>query len=319
MEGCEIKMKKILENNLALKVLSFLISVTLWIYVAVVVNPDREITIKDVPISYSGHQSLLEQNYMITLQSPERVNLKIKGPINIISQVSKENVSAYVDLSGYTTEGTYSLPVKVRLPFEQISVSDKTVYNANIVISKVYAHEFDVEVMYTGTLKEDYMLESDKTATGIKAKVSGPDEIVKSIDKAVIMVDLNGVKSDFTVTGEIKLLNSNGDVIDKHDLTVTPSEGEVTCTLLKKKTVPVTIDFDEEGYTAEISGDKNITIIGKEDDIDKISSVSTEKVQSNGTEEEITVETKPILPSGIKTEQQNVKISVKINKNETAD
>lgn len=311
-------MRKLLENNTVLKILSFFISFTLWIYVAVVVNPDREITLKDVPISYSGHQTLLEQNYMISLQSDESVTLKLKGPINLISQVSKDNVTAYVDLSGYTTEGTYKIPVKVRLPFEQISVSDKTVYNATVVISRVYAHKFDVEKMYTGTLKDGYVLESDDVSTGIKAEISGPDEIVKSIDKAVIAVDLNGIKSDFTVTGEIKLLNSNGDIIDKHDLEVTPNDGEVTVRVLKKKTVPVTADFDAEGYTAEITGDKTITIIGKEADIDKITSVSTEKIYSDGTDEQET-EVKAVLPSGIKAEQNNVKFTVKITKNEVTD
>ena len=312
-------MKKILENNTSLKILSFLISVSLWVYVAFLVNPDREIKIKDIPISYSGHQTLLEENYMITMQSPDHINLRLSGPINLITRLSKENVSAYIDLSGYTSEGTYTLPIKVRLPYDKISVSDKNLYSATVVVSKIYEHKFDVEIMYTGELKNDYVLENNDTATNIKANISGPDEVVKSIDKAVIMVDLNDIKSDFTVNGEIKLLNSNGDIIDPRDLKISPSEGEVTRTVLKKKAVPIDIDFDKEGYTAEASGDKNITITGRENDVDKITSISTEKIYVNDIEGEIAVESKLVLPTGIKTEHGNTKITVKIYKNETTD
>lgn len=312
-------MRKILENNNALKLISFFISFSLWIYVAVVVNPEREVTLRGVPISYSGHQSLLEQNYMISLQSDENITLKLKGPINLISQVSKENVSAYIDLSGYTSEGTYLLPVKVRLPFEQISVSDKTVYNASVVISRVYSHKFDVQIKYTGKLKDEFVLENSNTSTGIKVDVSGPADIVKSIDMAAVTADLNGVKSDFNIKGEIKLFKSNGDIIDKHNLSVSPNEAEVSVKLLKKKTVPVTVDFDEEGYTAEITSDNNITILGKPSDIDGITSVMTEKITVTEPENEETKEVSAVLPSGIKAEKNKLKFTVKITKDETSN
>lgn len=312
-------MRKILDNNNALKIISFFISFSLWIYVAIVVNPEREVTLRGIPISYSGHQSLLEQNYMISLQSDENVTLKLEGPINLISQVSKENVSAYVDLSGYTTEGTYSLPVKVRLPFEQISVSDKTVYNATVVISRVYSHKFDVQIMYKGKLKDEFVLENPDTSTGIKVDVSGPNDIVKSIDMAAVTVDLNGVKSDFNIKGEIKLFNSNGDIIDKHNLSVSKNEAEVSVKLLKKKTVSITADFDEEGYSAEITGDNSITILGKSSVIDEISSVMTEKITIPESENEETKEVSLLLPSGIKAENNTSKITVKITKNETSN
>lgn len=311
MEGDEI-MKNLFTNDLSLKILSLIISFILWIYLVVMLNPNIEVTISDVPVTYSGHQVLTNNDFMITNQTQEVVTLRLKGPRNLMSSINKSSILAYIDLSGYTNAGTFSLPVHVRLPYEEVSVVEKKPYNLNVIIDKVQTHQFTVENSYIGTPKEGYAV-YNPAGTQPTVEVKGPEDLVKTIDKAVVDIDVQNASADIKTNAAVELLNSNGDPVDTTLLTITPETVDITCMILKKKTVPVIprVEGDTEKYDAKPIDIEAVTILGKEEDIDKINAISTAAVTVGeaNVDKDITVSLS--IPERIHLEQTDL-TSVKV-------
>src|SRR4051812_30995636 len=79
-------------HNLVLKLLSLLFATTLW--VAVASETSSEIGM-DVPLEYRNVPSQLE----ITGEAANRVEVRLRGPANIIKEITAKDVSTTIDLS----------------------------------------------------------------------------------------------------------------------------------------------------------------------------------------------------------------------------
>ena len=51
-------MKKLLASDGALKIISVLIAIGIWVYIALVMNPAIEVSVRDLPIQFIGGESL---------------------------------------------------------------------------------------------------------------------------------------------------------------------------------------------------------------------------------------------------------------------
>ena len=52
-------MKKMFASDNVLKVISIFIAIVIWIYIAIVMDPAIEITVRDLPIQFIGQEGLL--------------------------------------------------------------------------------------------------------------------------------------------------------------------------------------------------------------------------------------------------------------------
>lgn len=304
-------MKKFFTTDISTKLLSLGISVVLWVYLVVLLNPQIETTFSNIPITYSDHAKLSQNGYVITSETVESINLKLRGSRNMLSNVNKYNISAYVDLSGCAASGSYSLPIHVRLPYDELSIIDKNPYNVSIVVDKVISRDFDIEVITSGEPKSGIHL-NDIKAKVSTVSVSGPSEVIKSIDRAVVYADIGGISENKTITADIKLLNSRGEEIQSDFITVSAEKTDIACTVLLEKTVPVSIDNVEipEGYKIHSALPETVTIIGQKEVLETIDEISAEHYVLTAENTEVT-KIPLTFPNGVTSEAETVDIVIK--------
>lgn len=304
-------MKKFFTTDIPTKLLSLGIAVILWVYLVVFLNPQIETSFTNIPITYSDHAKLSQNGYVITSETVESINLKLRGSRNMLSNVNKNNISAYIDLSGCAASGTYSLPIHVRLPYDELAIIDKNPYNVNIVVDKVISREFDIEVITSGEPKSGVHMDSAKAKLA-SVTVSGPSEIVKSIDKAVVYADVGGISENKTISSEIKILNSRGEDVKSEFLAVSASKTDVACTVLLEKSVPVLLDGISvpEGYEIHSALPQTVTIIGQKEVLETIDEVKA--ADYTFTEENTEVTKIPLVfPNGVTAETETVDVVIK--------
>ena len=306
--------KYFLSNDIKTKILSLAIAVILWIFLVIVLNPEVDKTITEIPITYSGHLSLTQNNFVITNEAQSYVDVKLKGSRKLLADVNKNNIFASIDLSGYSNAGTFTIPVQVRLPYAEIEVIQKTPPNIPIVIDYMISEQFQIEVLFTGTPREGYSVHSPATAQSL-IEVSGPSEVIKNVDKAVVEIDVEGAYSDIVALTKINLLNSNGNIIENSSITVTPEKVESHCSLLKSKTVPVVCIFDggSDLYSVKFLGSENVVIFGKEDVLNSINEIKTAPISVSDMVGGNMQKYAPlVIPDEVYTDQNITEIPVEI-------
>ncbi len=277
-------MKKLFNNDTFLKILSIVLAVLCWFYVVFVTNPQIEISIKGIPVSLSDHQSIKNEGYIVSNETIPTVDIKLRGSRSMLANISKDNVLAYVDLSGCANSGTFDLPITIKLPYEEVSVISKSIYNVTVVVDRFVSRTFPVTTEYAGKLKDDTYTNGEIELSQNTVKVSGPDSVVKTIEGAKIVVDLNDTDSNIKGKANVVLFNSNNVEIKNNNVTVNNKEIEYTCQVNCKKEVSVVPKLVHSSTTvkANVTDFPKVTIIGNSDDINSIEAIETVEINLDG-------------------------------------
>ena len=69
-------MKKLMENDIFLRVISLFIALLCWIYIVLITNPDIEVKITGLPVTLADHQTIKNEGYVIIQASDNSDVLK---------------------------------------------------------------------------------------------------------------------------------------------------------------------------------------------------------------------------------------------------
>ncbi len=313
-------MKKFLASDNSLKVLSVIIAIFVWIYIAIVMDPAIEVSVRDLPIQFVGHESLEYRGLGIMSESATGINIKIKGSRKKMGNYDMKTIIARADVSTVYEEGVHSVPVEVVIPFENQGISSQSLYTVDVKIEKTESREFDIEVKTTGVLAEGYM-SGDIKVEPERITVSGPKSAVEKISKAVVKLDYN--KADVDIDDKLPVVFFNED--DKEMVAqeailkrvkTSPSEAMVHCPVLKLKEIEPTANFGwtelPEGfeYTIEPSV---LYVYGENGMTANVEEIRTAEVSLDKLKDNEKIKVKLEIPYGVKIlyDITEVEISVK--------
>ncbi len=303
-------MKKFFTTDISTKILSLVIAVFLWVYLVVLLNPQIETTITNIPITFKDQANLTRNGFVITNDTVDTVTLKLRGSRNMLSNVNKNNISAYVDLSGCSGQNTYTLPVHITLPHDELSIVDKSPYNINVEVDKVSTYRFGIEIVPEGELKKDYVIDTLEGDVS-EVLVKGPSELVSSIKKAVVTVDVSGTDADFTKEAEVTLYNTQNEKVVSHLISIDKPKVIITGTVLSQKTLPVTFEQVSvpEGYEITDVSPAEITLKGKKDILSEISELPLKNYFFNT--DELQAEIEILYPEDVEINVETVQVTIK--------
>ena len=96
---------------------SVLISIALWVYVINVVNPSSTTTIRNVPVTLTGMDTLYANNLAIEGSGDYTVDITVRGTRTDLSTLPMDNIVATADVSELTL-GQDFITVEVAVPRE---------------------------------------------------------------------------------------------------------------------------------------------------------------------------------------------------------
>ena len=96
--------------------LSILLAVLVWLYIRDVENPTQDGTYYGIEIQVSGERVLEERGLTVASISQKTVNITVNAPISVHNDLSRENITATVDVSQCSEPGEYQLACTPKLP-----------------------------------------------------------------------------------------------------------------------------------------------------------------------------------------------------------
>ncbi len=209
-------MKKFFATDNALKIISFLTAIAIWIYIAIVMDPAIEVTVRDLPIQFVGQEYLAEKNLAIINENTTTVTVKIKGSRKKMGNNDMKTIIAKADVSEITQIGTHSIPIEIIIPFESQGISSQNFYSVDVNIEKISKKTLDIQVKTTGTLAQNYIA-GDLTIEPAKIIITGAESAVEKISKAVVTLDFAGGDVDIDKNLPITFYNENDKAISSLD------------------------------------------------------------------------------------------------------
>lgn len=307
-------MKNLWQNDTFLKISSIVIAFLCWVYIIFITNPEIEVKLSGIPVTLSGHHAIKSEGYIVANELNTTVDIKVKGTRQMLANLNRDSIIASVDLSDCTDKKTYELPIDIKLPYQDITLTSKSIETVSIDVDNYKTQKFAVSYSHEGKLKNsNYSIEETKLDTET-VTVAGPETILKTIEKATITIDIDGKNSDISGIASVVLLNSNNTEISTHNLDITDKDISYKCTVFEQKNVKVqpSVNNDTGDYEFTITDHPTITLIGPASDVDAITAIKTRPFTINDNTENYNV--RLIIPENITVEEDISTVNILVKK-----
>ncbi len=189
------EMKDIYRSNTFLAIVSVVIAVVMWIYVAYEVNPMYETWIENIPVECINTSELFDDgSLVITGDNAELLNggltisVKIKGKRNIVSSAKRANFSCSLDMITVNQNGTFNLKPNIESDISGIEILKSTPANFKIKAESIEQKDIELSVKSVGELPDGYTID-DVHSSNQTVKVTGAPSVIGKIKKAETQLD----------------------------------------------------------------------------------------------------------------------------------
>lgn len=317
---------KVITNNIGLKLLAALFAFILWL---VVVNiDDPKISQRfSATVMIENPEYLTDQGkYFEVLDDTNTIVFTVTAKRSYIEKLSNTDFKAVANMENAAIDnesGTGKVPIEVTaLRYSSLVTISKAVQNLEIALDDLAQNQFIVGVETAGTLPEGCAL-GEVTVSPNLLKVSGPESVVNSIDHVTASVDVTNMTTDVVASVIPILYDSNGNVIDKNDLTLNMSTVTVTVRILDTKDVALVFNVtgtpaDGYAYMDMEYDPKTIAIKGTASSLNNVTvlNIPETALDISGARGDITqvIDVSEYLPAGVTiADQSQAKVEVTVH------
>lgn len=244
--------KKILDSKALYVVLSIVIAVTMWFYVASLDGNQRSNPINNIPITFLGEEQLESRGLMIAGDAPT-ASITVSATPAVLAQLTEDSVELVVDVSTINKAGEYTLAYTVKLPTNisasQVQFVRGETGNVTFTIAEYRQREIELRGKFVGTTAEGYLAgdQEDFVFTPGKITISGQASLVNQVAYAEVVVD--GENLTDTVHGDFpyRFIGASGDVIENLDVECSVATVQTTFSILATAEVPLEVKLVEGG------------------------------------------------------------------------
>ena len=277
------KLKMSLTNNIGLKFLAVLIALVLWLAIVNVNDPEKTITVSNIPISVTNESAITSRDMVYNVKSEQYLNITVSGKRSIVSNLSAEDFRATASLKELSKVN--SIPVDVTTKNaslgRKITIVKQSAQTILVDVENVEEKDFtDLVVEYTGKVADGYMAGLSSMSTD-EVTVKAPTSIIDKIKKVAVRCSLDGTNTNISKKCPVILYDKNDKEIKSDEIELSDKKIRVNVNVLRAKQVPIsTINKDElgkpaDGYVVDdvILSSDSITVYGSEESLDSIESL----------------------------------------------
>jgi len=272
--------KRLFVVNWKMKLIALIFAFILWSFVIADSNPSRTKIFQDVPVTYTAADELKQRGLTSTV------------PLNELLQSATVTAQAPASALQYLNENML-----------QVSVEPSTV---TITVEEIVSSEIPVEVRFEGE-RNDSLYYGDPVIEPENVKVTGARSNVEEAAKAVCVIDLNTITGPTTASYSVNYEKADGTPLSGNlftggtsvivELPVYPvKEVPVDAEAVKNTVTGLAGGYQVTGVTLD---PRTVKIAGKQEELDKISSVTLEPVVLDNAAGDVSVEANIALPEGI--------------------
>ena len=277
------KLKMSLTNNIGLKFLAVLIALVLWLAIVNVNDPEKTITVSNIPISVTNESAITSRDMVYNVKSEQYLNITVSGKRSLVSNLSAEDFRATASLKELSKVN--SIPVDVTTKNaslgRKITIVKQSAQTILVDVENVEEKDFtDLVVEYTGKVADGYVAGLSSMSTD-EVTVKAPTSIIDKIKKVAVRCSLDGTNTNISKKCPVILYDKNDKEIKSDEIELSDKKIRVNVNVLRAKQVPIsTINKDElgkpaDGYVVDdvILSSDSITVYGSEESLDSIESL----------------------------------------------
>jgi YbbR domain-containing protein len=294
-------------KNIDIKLISLFLAIILWLYIAGGENPMVENFI-DISLT----QTNLGKDLVIK-EFPTNVSVGIKGPKNIINNISSHQINGIINFSEISKEGLYKLKVEVAPP-KKTQITRIIPSEIKVEVEKVLTKEVEVEYSLIGAPEKGYSLTDEPQLNPSKVKIISAQSVLENIKQIICAIDISGIKENLSRKIKVKAVDVNGNEVK--EVKIEPDIVEVSISLTrgypeKQLTVkPKIIGKPAPGYYISeiLSNPDEILIFGNYSKISNIEFLETIPIDVNGITKTLSVKVPPALEEGLNIVEGEVEL-----------
>jgi len=251
-----------MQNKKWLRILlALLASVSLWVYIVTVENPEGERTFSNIPVVFVGEDLLREdQELLITDDNvPTGISLTFKGKLSDLSKLAenKEELILNIDVTNLRNarEYPFSFDISdVTLPStvsaQSLSLETSYPQEVKITVENLKKKPIPVKVLSEVDIIEGYT--ADRLVQNYtEIVIEGPEDAVNQVSYAQAILKRENVDQTITSNLTYQLMDEMGEMVQNQEITSDVTEIEVTLPILMYKDVPLDVPLiDGGGATA---------------------------------------------------------------------
>lgn len=301
-------------HNLHLKIIALVAAIFLWFFVVGVDN-----TVSIFPETLNIEINNISKNISVANSLPQ-AKIYLKGDKDIIKNLTKNDFSAYVDVSDKGV-GEYQVPILVNSKNSQVVIIKVEPKNALIKLAPLAEKEVDVKISLKGQPKADYKT-GDIQAEITKVKISGAQPVLDTIQNVTAELLLDGTETS-DISRKVVLSVPEMKNFPENSFEINPNEIQITVRVMPEigeKEVEVKPNFksaqDEKLWLSKITlNPPQIKIHGDAEALKDIDTIMTEYISVNDLPNLTTPLTMKLsLPPNITLVNPEQKITLSVTK-----
>lgn len=271
-------MKKMLTENIGIKLGAVIASVILWLVVVNVNDPLRTAQYS-VPVTLKNATAVTDAGMVYEiLNGTDTVTVTVKAPRSVIAKIDATDLIVTADFNNITEMNMIPLKVTAKNYTTKIDKMTLGHYNLLVDLEEARTKEFGVVLETTGTPAEGYTV-GYTSATPNLLTVTGPANVVDQIERLVAKVSVQNYSATMRTSVKIKAYKENGEEITDERVTLSQKEIMANVSFLETKTVNLelsTVGTCADGYqlVKVVSDPTTITIAGSGELLEGIQTIT---------------------------------------------
>lgn len=298
----DYQVKESRNEKLIAKILCVLAAIILWFYVVMTDTTTDEKVFSGISVDIRGRDRV-EDTLGLTIISGYdlTVDVTVKGPRADINRLTVDDVKAYIDMKTVDGAGEYTLPIRTSLP-NGITAGALSANYMTVYVDKRTTISVPVKIVTSQVIEADFTMGTPEPSIET-VNVSGPEEVLRTIDHAEASFDLGRVSKTLISTGKLTLVDANGNEINDPYVRLQTSEVTVRFPVYIYRDFDLKVDtkygyYDSTNSRITISP-ASIQVRGDPDVISSMDSVSLGQIDEKKITGDETKTMAIMLPDGV--------------------
>lgn len=269
MEGA-FQMEKIMENKRLLKIICVALAAILWFYVSYQENPSMSKTVRNVPVSIVGEQTLKENGFAVLSVSEDTVDVKATAKRLSLARINNSNLTATINVASIKKAGTHTIPALVTSSHSSGGSFYTKGNDLEVVIEPIINKSFKIETSVPTPSDPSVKLKSHKFSED-SVTVSAPKSIMNKVGSIRTETVIPG-NTDGSKTVKIVVYSKDGKILKGVDCE--PATVTVDYKLYNIKRVPITLKTTDN-RKINLPDDSYVELYGDDERFDKLTHIET--------------------------------------------
>ena len=228
-------------------VISILVAIAMWLYVDLERAPERTMTIRDIPVEFSGENTTLaDKNLMLLSGYDTTIDLKIRGPKRELVKMNRDNVRVIASTSSIDSVGVHQLDWTVSFPDgvvrTNVSVEKASLSQITVTVGELYTKEVPVECHVVGEVAEGYFTGDVVLDPDVLTLRAQRDDLL-NVSCAKLTVDISGATRSVVQTVDVQLYDYDGNPVENSNIRTNTSLIQAKVPVLTTREVELAVEF----------------------------------------------------------------------------